>query len=55
MNNERCIVVGSCVAGALAGAWVYWRFQQDLRAASERVARGGQIMETECGLINPSA
>ncbi|MFB0535337.1 MAG: alpha/beta fold hydrolase [Anaerolineae bacterium] len=45
------ILVGFCVAGVLAGAWVYLRYRQDLRAASERVATGGHVIETECGLI----
>jgi 2-hydroxy-6-oxonona-2,4-dienedioate hydrolase len=51
MSRTRYILVGSCIAGVLAGGWVYLRYRQDLRAASERVARGGQVIETECGLI----
>jgi 2-hydroxy-6-oxonona-2,4-dienedioate hydrolase len=51
MNKKPWVPVGFCVAGALAGGWVYRRYRQDLCAASERVAKGGQLIETECGLI----
>jgi 2-hydroxy-6-oxonona-2,4-dienedioate hydrolase len=51
MNKERYIPLGFCMAGVLAGAWVYLRYRRDLRAASERVAKGGHLIETECGLI----
>jgi pimeloyl-ACP methyl ester carboxylesterase len=51
MNLKRYTLVGAGVAGALAGAWIYLRYRRDLRAASERVARGSHIIETECGPI----
>jgi len=51
VNKKLQIPVGFCVAGILAGAWVYRRYRQDLRAARERVAKGGHIIETECGLL----
>jgi 2-hydroxy-6-oxonona-2,4-dienedioate hydrolase len=51
MNKKLYIPAGFCIAGVLGGAWVYLRYRQDLRAASERVAKGGHIIETECGLI----
>jgi pimeloyl-ACP methyl ester carboxylesterase len=35
----------------MVGAWVYQRYQRDLRAARERVTQGGHIIETECGPI----
>ena len=51
MNKERYLPVGLGIAGVLAGAWVYRRYRRDLRAASERVAQGGHIIDTACGLI----
>jgi pimeloyl-ACP methyl ester carboxylesterase len=49
--------VGWLVTGVLAvtvvvvAVLVYARFRRDMRAASGRVANGGHIIETECGLI----
>jgi len=39
------------VAVVVVAVLVYARFRRDMRAASERVAKGGHIIETECGLI----
>ena len=41
MIKKLHIPAGRCVAGVLTGAWVYLRYRQGLRAASERVAKDG--------------
>ena len=44
-------LVGLGFAAGLAGTAVYLRYRNDLRAARERVATGGRVIETECGPI----
>jgi pimeloyl-ACP methyl ester carboxylesterase len=56
-NRMKNLKVGWLVTGVLAvtvvvvAVLVYARFRRDMRAASGRVANGGHIIETECGLI----
>jgi pimeloyl-ACP methyl ester carboxylesterase len=56
-NRMKNLKVGWLVMGVLAvtvvvvAVLVYARFRRDMRAASGRVANGGHIIETECGLI----
>jgi pimeloyl-ACP methyl ester carboxylesterase len=51
MTKKWVLPLGIGVAGVVAGTWVYQRYQRDLRAAKERVAQGGRIIETACGAI----
>ena len=51
MSKKWYIPVGLGIAGTVAGAWVYQGYQRDLRAAKERVAKGGHVVETACGPI----
>jgi 2-hydroxy-6-oxonona-2,4-dienedioate hydrolase len=51
MSKKWFIPAGFGVAGILAGTWVYQRYRQDLRAARERVAKGGHVIDTACGPI----
>jgi 2-hydroxy-6-oxonona-2,4-dienedioate hydrolase len=51
MKKRGYVLAGLCIAGGLAGAAVYLRYRNDLRAARERVATGGRIIETECGPV----
>jgi pimeloyl-ACP methyl ester carboxylesterase len=47
----RWYLVGSSIVGSVAGAWAYLRYRQDLRAASQRLAKSSHLIETEYGLI----
>jgi pimeloyl-ACP methyl ester carboxylesterase len=54
MGNLKigCLAVGVlAVVVVVVAVLVYARFRRDMRAASERVAKGGHIIETECGPI----
>jgi 2-hydroxy-6-oxonona-2,4-dienedioate hydrolase len=51
MRKRGYGLAGLCIAGGLAGAAIYLRYRNDLRAARERVATGGRIIETEHGPI----
>jgi 2-hydroxy-6-oxonona-2,4-dienedioate hydrolase len=51
MKRRGYGLAGLAIAGGLAGAAVYLRYRNDLRAARERVATGGRITETERGPI----
>jgi pimeloyl-ACP methyl ester carboxylesterase len=51
MKKKWYLPAGISIAGVLAGTWVYLRYHKDLHAAKERVAKGGQLLETACGRI----
>jgi pimeloyl-ACP methyl ester carboxylesterase len=51
MKSKRYLPLAVGVTGGLAGIWTYRRFRRDLRAARERVAAGGRVIQTACGPI----
>jgi 2-hydroxy-6-oxonona-2,4-dienedioate hydrolase len=51
MVGIRTALVLSAIA---ASALIYARYSREIRAANERISRGGKVIETACGPIHYS-
>ena len=51
MKRSTRWVTASVAAAAVAALWTFWRFNQDITAASARAALGGVLITTRCGPI----
>ena len=50
MRTSRWIAVSATVL-LLAGSWIAWRFDSDIKAASAKAAQGSVLTNTRCGPI----